>query len=194
MSTEISQLNKLCAQHGFDIVESHAYTTLNTNEKLYCWATVREFPEHGTLSGQVNKLIEEAGELSKALLDRNENEVVDALGDITVVIGVMSVMCNYELDNVLSFVRKPKSTIHKDQVWTCDLPHLNVTLGELAGNVVRKDKLNCYGYLRGVILALDILSSHLNFSLEECFQFAFSEIENRRGKMLHGVWVKEKDL
>jgi NTP pyrophosphatase (non-canonical NTP hydrolase) len=50
------------------------------------WAEERGIYEHGNSHTQYVKLIEEAGELAKALLDDNIDEVEDAIGDIVVVL------------------------------------------------------------------------------------------------------------
>lgn len=196
MSTSIEQLNMLCKGHGFDIVGTHAYTTLTTHEKLYCWATVREFPQHGTLIGQVSKLVEELGEFSEAASrpGNNNDAIADAFGDMVVVIGVMCVMGNYKLEDVISFTRRGRDYNASDIARIDAFYNVVSKIGELAGSISRQDSLNGYGYLRAVVYHLDILSSFMNFSLERCFQGAFAEIENRRGKMLDGVWVKEEDL
>jgi len=43
-------------------------------------------------------------------------------------------------------------------------------------------------------VVLTILSMQLNVDIELCVQAAYDEIENRKGKMIKGVFVKESDL
>ena len=50
------------------------------------WATERGIYDKGNLHTQYVKLQEEAGELAKALLEENMLEIVDAIGDIVVVL------------------------------------------------------------------------------------------------------------
>jgi NTP pyrophosphatase (non-canonical NTP hydrolase) len=50
------------------------------------WAEERGIYEHGNSHTQYVKLMEEAGELAKALLDDNIDEIEDAIGDIVVVL------------------------------------------------------------------------------------------------------------
>jgi NTP pyrophosphatase (non-canonical NTP hydrolase) len=87
------------------------------------WAVERGIYEKGNSHTQYVKLQEEAGELAKALLNKDKPEIKDAVGDIVVV-------------------------------------------------------LTNLAYLEG-------------FTIEECIKSAYSEISNRKGKMINGTFVKE---
>ena len=87
------------------------------------WAAERGIYEKGNSHTQYVKLQEEAGELAKALLNKDKPEIKDAIGDIVVV-------------------------------------------------------LTNLAYLEGV-------------TIEECIKSAYSEISNRKGKMINGTFVKE---
>ena len=50
------------------------------------WAKDRGIYDKGDSHTQYVKLMEEAGELAKALLNKDKAEIVDAIGDITVVL------------------------------------------------------------------------------------------------------------
>jgi len=43
-------------------------------------------------------------------------------------------------------------------------------------------------------VVLTILAMQTNTSVEECAELAYSEIKDRKGKMINGVFVKESDL
>ena len=47
------------------------------------------------------KLVEEVGELSNAMLNRNEAEQIDALGDIQVVLIILAEQLGFDLDTCL---------------------------------------------------------------------------------------------
>ena len=73
------------------------------------WAEQRGLYDKGNPHTQYVKLQEEAGELAKALLDDNQEEVVDAIGDMVVVLtnlahlrGVHIETCIAEAYNVIS--------------------------------------------------------------------------------------------
>ena len=55
-------------------------------DKIREWAEERGIYEHGDPKTQYLKLMEEAGELGRAILKNNEGEQVDAIGDMVVVL------------------------------------------------------------------------------------------------------------
>ncbi len=55
-------------------------------DNIRAWAQVRGIYDEGNTIIQYVKLQEEAGELAKALLDSNHDEIVDAIGDMVVVL------------------------------------------------------------------------------------------------------------
>ena len=55
-------------------------------DKIRDWAHTRDLYKDGDMKTQYVKLQEEAGELAKAILDKNEFETIDAIGDMVVVL------------------------------------------------------------------------------------------------------------
>ena len=55
-------------------------------ENIREWAKVRGLYEHGDTKTQLVKLQEEMGELAKATLEKDEDEIIDAIGDMVVVL------------------------------------------------------------------------------------------------------------
>ena len=55
-------------------------------EPIRTWATVRGIYYNGNAEKQFIKLMEEAGELSQALLKKDKEQTVDAIGDMVVVL------------------------------------------------------------------------------------------------------------
>ena len=41
------------------------------------------------------------------------------------------------------------------------------------------------------VVTLIILSKMFNFTIEECLEFSYDEIKDRKGKMVDGIFVKE---
>ena len=58
----------------------------NEFEPIRNWASERGIYEKGDAKTQCIKLFEEAGELSKAILNNDKDEIIDAIGDIVVVL------------------------------------------------------------------------------------------------------------
>lgn len=44
------------------------------------------------------------------------------------------------------------------------------------------------------VVTLIILAQQHGWSLEECLQYAYDEIRNRKGKTVNGTFIKESDL
>jgi len=70
-------------------------------EKIRVWAKERGIYEKGDPKTQYIKLQEEAGELAKAILNKDEEEIVDAIGDIGVVLTNLSYLCGYTIEECL---------------------------------------------------------------------------------------------
>jgi NTP pyrophosphatase (non-canonical NTP hydrolase) len=58
----------------------------NEFEPIRNWAKEKGIYEKGDLKTQTLKLIEEAGELSRSVLNNDKNEIIDAIGDCVVVL------------------------------------------------------------------------------------------------------------
>lgn len=43
-------------------------------------------------------------------------------------------------------------------------------------------------------MTLIILAQQQGWTLEECLQYAYDEIKNRKGKTINGTFVKDSDL
>ena len=113
--TNINSLESLANQAG---------TKTYTFDNIRAWAKERGIYEKGNSHTQFVKLQEEAGELAKALLNKDRYEIKDAIGDIVV---VLTNLANLE-----------------------------------------------------------------NLKIEDCIDYAYSQIEYRTGKMINGTFVKDE--
>lgn len=48
--------------------------------------------------------------------------------------------------------------------------------------------------LRDVVADLKHIAKHYGWNLTECVEHAWEEIKDRKGKVVDGKWIKEKDL
>ena len=71
---------------AFASVFNESYNTNDRFELIRQWAHAKGIYDKGDSKTQYIKLMEEAGELAKALLTNDRAEIVDAIGDITVVL------------------------------------------------------------------------------------------------------------
>ena len=74
---------------------------MNRFELIRTWAEERGLYENGDPKTQLVKLIEEAGELSKAILKEDESEIVDAIGDMIVVLTNLSHLYGYKVEHCI---------------------------------------------------------------------------------------------
>lgn len=65
------------------------------------WAKEKGIYEKGDAKTQYIKLQEEAGELAKALLKNDKEEIIDALGDCVIVLVSLSELCGYKLEDCI---------------------------------------------------------------------------------------------
>ncbi len=66
------------------------------------WAKEKGIFDKGDSKTQYLKLQEEAGELAKAILTNDEPEIIDALGDCTVVLVNLAKLCGYNLEDCIN--------------------------------------------------------------------------------------------
>lgn len=65
------------------------------------WAATRGLYDKGNSHTQYVKLMEEAGELAKALLDQDKEEIIDAIGDMVVVLTNLAHLQGFEIEDCI---------------------------------------------------------------------------------------------
>ena len=65
------------------------------------WALEKGIYEKGDCKTQTLKLLEEAGELAKAVLNDDQNEVIDAIGDCVVVLTNLAHLRGVSIENCI---------------------------------------------------------------------------------------------
>lgn len=82
---------------------------MNRFELIRQWANSKGIYAKGDPKTQTLKLVEESGELAKAILNDNQDEIIDAIGDCVVVLtsiahmrGITIEQCIDEAYNVIS--------------------------------------------------------------------------------------------
>lgn len=71
---------------------------------------------------------------------------------------------------------------------------LNVHISEFQLSQDLADKKLCRYNLMYAVRYLRIISKALGYSFEECFELAYQEIKDRKGRWIDGTFVKEEDL
>ena len=67
-------------------------------------------------------------------------------------------------------------------------------VGEIAGALARGDESELRDGIGDAIVTLIILAQQNDMDLYECLNQAYTEIADRKGKTINGVFVKEADL
>jgi len=89
---------------GCDLMEEQCESEQGENyvfDDIRSWAGEREIFEKGDVKTQYLKLIEEAGELGRAILKSDEPEIVDAIGDMVVVLTNLSHLAGYRIEDCI---------------------------------------------------------------------------------------------
>lgn len=66
--------------------------------------------------------------------------------------------------------------------------------GELSAGINKNDEDKVKDSLGDILVTLIILAQDLNLDLLDCLNSAYRVIQNRKGKTINGVFVKESDL
>jgi NTP pyrophosphatase (non-canonical NTP hydrolase) len=74
----------------------------NEFESIRTWASEKGIFEKGDVKTQYIKLQEEAGELAKALLNNDQEEIIDAIGDCVVVLTNLSKLAGYNIEDCIN--------------------------------------------------------------------------------------------
>jgi NTP pyrophosphatase (non-canonical NTP hydrolase) len=70
-------------------------------DKIRDWAKEKGIYEKGDSKTQYLKLQEECGELSKAILNNDDAEIIDAIGDCVVVLTNLSKLCGFKIEDCI---------------------------------------------------------------------------------------------
>ena len=67
-------------------------------------------------------------------------------------------------------------------------------VGEVSAALARNDRYELKDGIGDVVVTLIILAQQNGMTLHECLDQAYTEISDRKGKLVNGVFVKESDL
>ena len=95
---------------------------------------------------------------------------------------LVALIQNWAWDRNLIDGSTPNAQLNKlmEEVW------------ELAGGVFYKNNDVIKDSIGDVFVVLTIIAAQMGWSIEECVQAAYAEIKDRKGRMVQGVFVKEK--
>jgi len=134
------------------------------------WAKEKDLIKLENAPKQRLKLIEECGELASAILKNDIKEQKDAIGDIFVVLVILSEQLGKEIyfNNNMAYGQSIDA-IFKDLISYVFDDDLDFIISELTG-----------------------FCHYLNNDMTECANIAWNEIKNRTGKTIDGTFIKNE--
>lgn len=152
------------------------------------WFIDRDITQ-GDVFKQTLKLFEEMGELCAGYAKQKEQLTKDSIGDCAVVVVGLAMMI--ELDPVETFVYAVESKSY--DIKECfELMIKNASGFQFARKPA--DKTTARFNLSRVVSYLKAIAHKLGYDFADCFELAYNEIKDRKGRWVEGSFVKEEDL
>lgn len=166
---------------------------MNTLENVKQWFNDRDLENGGRLDKQSLKLSEEFGELCAGYLKKNEQLMKDSIGDCAVVIVGLALLIKDDVHKIFNEVFSDEVFSDEYYVIEC-LVFLNRSISniQLSNGFTNKD-IYIIDLSRSIYW-LKSISKSLGYSFEECFELAYQEIKDRKGRWIDGSFVKEEEL
>jgi DNA-binding protein len=162
---------------------------MNTLENVKQWFIDRDLENGGRLDKQSLKLSEEFGELCAGYLKKNEQLTKDSIGDCAVVIVGLALLIKEDVNQIFE-----ESEFAEDRNVTKCLNWLNTNISSFQLRQGSRKRKYCRFNLVSSISYLKSISYALDYKFEECFELAYNEIKDRKGRWIDGTFVKEEDL
>ena len=153
------------------------------------WFTDRDLEHGGRLDKQALKLSEEFGELCAGYLKQNEKLTKDSIGDCAVVIVGLALLIKEDVHGIFE---ESNNIRRKDAMECFKLLNANISEFQLSQDLASKEM--CRHNLVRAVAYLKSISKAFNYDFVDCFELAYNEIKDRKGKWINGTFVKEEDL
>lgn len=165
------------------------------------WAIDRGIDKNGTVEGQFFKTAEEAAELTIGISKDDIDVIKDSIGDVFVTLVVGNMIDNrFDIYSMyLEAISRKERHLDFERIQTRLRAKLkgekSISIGYLSSIPFW---IYCYGYdqhwTTHTIDMLDTISEYYGLKLEECVEYAYHEIADRKGRVIDGTFVKEEDL
>jgi len=90
------------AEPAYSEIKTDQITISSVFDSIRDWAKQRGIYENGDVKTQYVKLMEEVGELGKAILKDDDDEFVDAIGDAVVVLTNLATLGGYDIEHCIN--------------------------------------------------------------------------------------------
>lgn len=171
-------------------------------ENVKAWSVAKGLDKAEPIK-QMQKLSEEWGELNQAKAKSNPEQLKDSIGDVLVVLIILSQQLNfedinklvnanfYEDKNELSVASTDKMLL----IGTIDIGHIaNALATEATRDKALFQRMIIECSIVHLAYTLGAIAARENTSTIECFELAWNEIKGRTGQMVNGVFVKSEDI
>ena len=153
------------------------------------WFVDRDLEHGGRLDKQSLKLSEEFGELCAGYLKKNEKLTKDSIGDCAVVIVGLALLIKEDVHGIFD---ESDNIRRKDAMECFKLLNANISEFQLSQDLASKEM--CRHNLVRAVAYLKSISKAFDYEFVDCFEIAYNEIKDRKGKWIDGTFVKEEDL
>lgn len=170
-------------------------------ENVTDWAIEREIDKENPLS-QMQKILEEYGELNEAKHSSNHKELEDAIGDIMVALTVFTVQMNFTKKDIMlnphrnGYTRYKRGEISTETLLLYATKEIGLMSSKLLDLVFNPGIINTLTqiqfHIRNFTGILSKISVNEGTMLDACFEIAWNEIKDRQGKKINGKWIKEE--
>ena len=155
------------------------------------WSKDRNIIKGSTALDQSIMLVEELGELATGIRKDNKELIIDAIGDLVVVLnGVSLQLTKKDLKTYSKYIYGTEHTqfcIKQDLAAVCkSIAMLNTGVSNNPVRVVESK-------IHNVLADLNYICIRLDLSLDECLEKAYNEIKDRKGIMFNGSFIKDSD-
>ena len=167
------------------------------------WAIERNLKNQNPRT-QFLKIVEEFGELSRAIQNISNFEkgtyvyksalleIADAIGDILVVLSVTAAQSNQSLF-VHDLIDNKKDVFNTNTSISELLAKIMVNLSTFYESDFESSPSKFSSFvLRHALNLLNLLAKFYNLDIEHCYNMAYCTINCRTGKIVNGVFVKDK--
>lgn len=158
------------------------------------WAIDRGLDKSTTMA-QFCKGVEEGGEIFEAILLRDKEKFVDAIGDKLV---VLTIICMIEGLEPEDYIKQLSSNYEGESFLNGCLSRdgmiTAMSFGAYQGELARaicKD-LPKGKHIENLVYNLNLLCNVCCVDIRECYRIAYKEISNRTGKTVDGIYVKDE--
>lgn len=145
------------------------------NSKIIEWADSKGILANSDPLKQLKKTFEEITELVCGLVDKNQPEIKDAIGDVNVTLIILKKLADSgRVDGELA-----NSRIFMTINWIVEIFNKLTKNKDVSLDIVRAQEM------------LSRVAIENNLTLDECTNSAYDVISKRTGKMVDGVFVKD---